>query len=358
LTETQVRPTRLLAIGGVVYVANRIVEALDRSRTTVLFVGSGNGMSNLIRRLAMQPRSIFQGLGVVADRPDGDGSFGLETPWLGSLADLSMVVARERPELVVVDSRNDALPKLLLDGRRSRHRVVDVTEFSEYAFGRVPLEGLSDEWFMNVARLWQRPHSAVAKRAFDVIVAFVGLLLTAILSPLLFVLVRRTPGPIILRQIRVGENGKLFTMYKFRSMTQEAEEPGRPVWAQLDDSRLTDVGSLLRSRRLDELPQFWNVLKGDMSIVGPRPERPEFVHALRERVPFWTSRHLNKPGITGWAQVRIGYTRDVTSAGDKLAHDLWYLRHRSLLVDVMICVRTIPKLLSRDAAPYPVADGG
>jgi lipopolysaccharide/colanic/teichoic acid biosynthesis glycosyltransferase len=157
--------------------------------------------------------------------------------------------------------------------------------------------------------------------------------------------VRRTPGPAIFRLERLGESGRTFTIYKFRTMRADAEER-RPTWAEERDPRATGIGRFLRRTRIDELPQLWNVLKGDMSMVGPRPERPEFLEELQETVPFWTRRHLVKPGITGWAQVRRGYTADVEGTAEKLSYDLWYLRHRSLVIDLAICARTFTTLAS------------
>jgi lipopolysaccharide/colanic/teichoic acid biosynthesis glycosyltransferase len=159
---------------------------------------------------------------------------------------------------------------------------------------------------------------------------------------------------VILRQTRIGEHGRPFTIYKFRTMRADAEAPGEARWASSGDPRVTRVGGLLRRLRLDELPQLWNVLRGDMSIVGPRPERPEFLAQLQEEVPYWTRRHLIKPGVTGWAQIRRGYTADVAGSSDKLSFDLWYLRHRSLLVDVAICIQTIGTLLiGNEEEPAP-----
>jgi lipopolysaccharide/colanic/teichoic acid biosynthesis glycosyltransferase len=135
-------------------------------------------------------------------------------------------------------------------------------------------------------------------------------------------------------------------MYKFRTMRPDAEQSGQAVWAQTRDPRVTAVGRIMRSVRLDEVPQLWNVIRGDMSIVGPRPERPEFLQFLEQKVPFWTHRQLIKPGITGWAQVRRGYTADAEGSIDKLSYDLWYLRHRSMIVDIAICLKTLGVLFS------------
>jgi lipopolysaccharide/colanic/teichoic acid biosynthesis glycosyltransferase len=183
----------------------------------------------------------------------------------------------------------------------------------------------------------------------DVVSALLLLLLTAPLFPLLALLVRLTPGPVIYSQVRVGENGREFTIYKFRTMRPNTEAPTEAVWATRDDPRATGPGRLMRRMRLDELPQIWNVLKGDMSLVGPRPERPELVDELVESVPFWTRRLLVKPGITGWAQVKRGYAGDTEGSADKLGYDLWYIRHRSLTVDLAICLRTIATVLRAEA---------
>jgi lipopolysaccharide/colanic/teichoic acid biosynthesis glycosyltransferase len=133
-------------------------------------------------------------------------------------------------------------------------------------------------------------------------------------------------------------------------MRKNAEEPGLPVFATVGDPRITNVGRILRRTRLDELPQLWNVLLGHMSIVGPRPERPEFYATLAKQVPFWTRRHVVKPGITGWAQINAGYADDAVTTTEKLSYDLWYLRHRSFLTDLVICARTLPKFVSGNGA--------
>src|SRR4029450_5714729 len=161
------------------------------------------------------------------------------------------------------------------------------------------------------------------------------------------VLRRQTRQPIIYRQILVGEVGRPFTIYKFRTMRPDAEEPGEAAYAQEDDPRVTSVGRFLRKTHLDELPQLWVVLKGDMSVVGPRPERPEFIPMLEEAVPFFTRRLLVKPGITGWAQLRRDYASDLEGAADKLSYDLWYVRHRNVIVDLAICAKTLSTLLLR-----------
>jgi exopolysaccharide biosynthesis polyprenyl glycosylphosphotransferase len=321
----------------------RLVRASAAERRRVLVVGAREGGEELVEELWMNGGRRYELIGFVDDTADAVAG----VPVLGSLTELSAVVEEQQPDLVVLAvSRNrlDAFTSLL-DAADSEFDVVGLAEFHEQAFGRVPVRHLNAAWFMSVLHLYRRPYGRAAKRAFDICVAAIGLALTAPFLPLIALLVRRTPGPAIFRQERLGEGGRTFTIFKFRTMRADAEE-GRPTWAEERDPRATRLGRFLRRSRIDELPQLWNVLKGDMSIVGPRPERPEFLAELQETVPFWTRRHLVKPGITGWAQVKRGYTADVEGTAEKLSYDLWYLRHRSLVIDLAICARTFTTLAS------------
>jgi exopolysaccharide biosynthesis polyprenyl glycosylphosphotransferase len=267
---------------------------------------------------------------------------------------IGMLVEQHRPDIVVLathDMRVEAFEQLL-DVASAGFKLVGLSEFYEHAFGRVPVNTLHPAWFMNVLHLYHRPYTRVAKRAFDVTVASIGLLAVSWLLPVLWLVVRKTggAGPVIFKQTRLGEGGKGFTIYKFRTMRNDAEAAAGAMWASQDDPRITKAGKFMRKTRLDELPQLVNVLMGDMSIVGPRPERPEFLEQLQGSVPFWSRRHLVKPGITGWAQIRRGYTADAEGTADKISYDLWYLRHRSLVIDLAICVKTFTTILTGSGA--------
>jgi exopolysaccharide biosynthesis polyprenyl glycosylphosphotransferase len=330
----------LLELAGAVFLLSWAWEGLvHRSlagRRRVLVVGEDDGGAGLARELEIRSEAPFDLLALVHH---------------DHLDDIGVHVERDRPDIVVlasVDSRPDAFERLL-DVANVGFKIVGVSEFYEHAFGRVPVQTLKPSWFMNVLHLYQRSYTRSAKRAFDVAVAAAALALTWWLFPVLWLAVRRTPGPVIFRQTRLGEGGKPFTIYKFRTMRADAEAAGA-VWAAHDDPRVTATGRFMRKLRLDELPQLFNVLKGEMSIVGPRPERPEFLEQLRDAVPFWTRRHLVKPGITGWAQVRRGYTADAEGTAEKLSYDLWYLRHRSLAIDVAVCVKTFATILTGSGA--------
>ena len=315
------------------------------AKRRVLVIGTSSWASDIAETAEEAPNAPFRVVGIVDDGTEEHPELGV--PVLGPLADLTKIVEAKRPDLIVLAEGGGSARALesLLDVASSGFKVVGVTHFFENVFGWVPLRHLSPTWFMSILHLHQRTYSRVSKRALDLIVASVGMLLAAPIVPVIALLVRRTPGGIIYRQTRVGEGGRLFTMYKFRTMAEDAEEPGHPVYAEEHDPRVTRFGGALRRTHLDELPQLWNVIKGEMSVVGPRPERPEFVRMLENTVPFQARRLLIKPGITGWAQLRCDYASDSESAADRLSYDLWYLRHRNLTVDLAICAKTFSALL-------------
>jgi exopolysaccharide biosynthesis polyprenyl glycosylphosphotransferase len=340
-----------------------VVQQTSAGRKRVLLVGSSELADFVAAEIDRAQGCRFELIGLVegGQRP----SIG-EVPRLGAPDELAAVVEAQRPDLVVLMGERTYAVAVdrLLDVAGAGFRVVGLASFFEYAFGRVPLQHLTPAWFMAVLHLHQPVYTRWSKRTLDVFLACVGLLLAAPLIPVIALLVRRTPGPVIYRQTRLGESGREFTIYKFRTMVCDAEEAGTPRWASANDDRATRVGKILRSTHLDELPQLWNVLTGDMSIVGPRPERREFVTRLELAVPFWSRRLLVKPGLTGWAQVRQGYTADYATAAEKLSYDLWYVRHGRLLVDVAVCLQTVclvlnaflPRLPFRRPRPAPLGD--
>jgi exopolysaccharide biosynthesis polyprenyl glycosylphosphotransferase len=190
-----------------------------------------------------------------------------------------------------------------------------------------------------------------AKRAMDILLAAGGLLVASPVMALLCVVIKLTsPGPIFYHQARVGQNGRGFSVHKFRSMLVNAEAGTGAVWAQSNDPRITWIGRIIRKTRFDELPQLWNVLVGDMSLVGPRPERPEFVTQLTDEIPFYGQRHVVKPGVTGWAQVRYAYGASVRDSLEKLQYDLFYIKHMSLAFDTYILFETMKTVVLRRGA--------
>jgi exopolysaccharide biosynthesis polyprenyl glycosylphosphotransferase len=237
----------------------------------------------------------------------------------------------------------DLLAGLSLSGVR----VVRPRDWYERVLRRVPLDDLDESWFLFHRPLRARRVHAAVKRATDLVAGVLGSLLVCLLVPVIALLVRlEDGGPVFFRQERVGRGGKPFMIWKFRTMRVDAESGG-PVWAAQNDSRVTRLGRVLRRTRLDELPQFFNLLTGDMALVGPRPERPRFVRLLERAVPFYDRRHLMRPGITGWATVRFGYGDSVTDKWRSHEYDLYYLKHRSPLLDAEIVARTVVVMLMR-----------
>jgi exopolysaccharide biosynthesis polyprenyl glycosylphosphotransferase len=264
---------------------------------------------------------------------------------LAGMEELERVVEAQEPDILVLadDATFEHAVERLLNGGL-QIRVASLAGFCEYALGRVPIEHIGPTWFMSLVHLRQHVYSRYSKRVFDIVASLFGLLLAAPLLLVLMLLARTTPGPVFHRQTRVGESGRNFTVLKIRTMRCDAECQG-PAFACQDDQRVTRIGRVLRKTHLDELPQLWNVLKGEMSMVGPRPERPEFIEMIESEVPFWNRRVLVKPGITGWAQLLGDYASDCNGMTRKLSYDLWYLRHGSLLVDLAICLETFGLML-------------
>lgn len=221
--------------------------------------------------------------------------------------------------------------------------VFDLPGFCETVLGKIPVYHVSDSWFISEPILGVRKtiYNQKGKIIFDKLLSLLGLVLTAPLFLIIAIAIKMdSKGPVIYRQQRVGKDGQAFNLYKFRSMREDAEANGA-VWARPDDPRVTRVGYLIRRLRVDEIPQFWNVLKGDMSLVGPRPERPEFVKDLLRDIPYFSLRHVVAPGITGWAQVNYPYGASRQDAIEKLQYDIYYIKNLSPMLDLIILARTV-----------------
>ena len=253
----------------------------------------------------------------------------------------------ERVLVVGLADRRGRLPvSELLEAKLSGVYVEDATTMYERLTGKLLIDDLKPSTLIFsdgfVISRWTR----FQKRAIDVVLATVGVILSAPLALLTALAVKlESDGPVLYGQVRVGEGGRHFTVWKFRSMRQDAEKGGRPVWATDQDDRVTRVGRFIRKTRLDELPQFWNVLRGDMSFVGPRPERPFFVEQLAKEIPYYQQRHAVKPGLTGWAQVKYQYGSSIEDAMEKLRYDLYYIKHLSIALDVSIVFDTVKVIL-------------
>jgi sugar transferase (PEP-CTERM system associated) len=257
-------------------------------------------------------------------------------------------------EIVVAvrQQRGGVLPlRDLLECRLNGVQVTDLARYFERVHGQVPIESLKISWLIYGHGFRQSSSRAFIKRCFDLVVSAVLIVVSLpIVLGAMLLIAAEGGGPVIYRQQRVGHRGRAFTVLKLRSMAQDAEKDGRAAWAAQNDARVTRVGRLIRRARIDELPQLLNVLKGEMSFVGPRPERPEFVAMLAEQIPFYSVRHSVKPGLTGWAQVRYSYGATVEQSIRKLEYDLYYVKNHTLLLDIVILLETVRVVLLGEGA--------
>lgn len=268
---------------------------------------------------------------------------------LGTVQDLAHLSKVAKPDVIVVAMREQrgSLPlSTILECKLQGIEVEEWPNFYEKLTGKILLADLRPSWLVFSDGFRKSPFTKTVKRWIDVVLASAGLLLALPLLPLIALLIKLdSRGPVLFRQERVGQNGRVFFLLKFRSMDANAEQQTGPVWAEEGDRRVTPVGRILRKTRLDEIPQLWNVLRGEMSLVGPRPERPAFVAQLQERIPFYAHRLSVKPGITGWAQVKYRYGATVEDAIEKLQYDLYYIKNLSIFLDILILLNTLQVVL-------------
>ncbi len=254
--------------------------------------------------------------------------------------------AVDRVIVALSDARGLMPVRELLELRLSGVYVEDATALLEKISGKIEVLDLHPSWLIFSQGFRLNFTFMLARRIVSTLVALVCLLVTLPLVPLIVLLIKLTsPGPVLYRQKRVGRGGRIFTCYKFRTMRANAEADTGPTWALDNDPRITPIGRFLRKLRLDEIPQLWNVLRGDMAFIGPRPERPEFVERLSRDIPYYGLRHTIRPGVTGWAQIRYKYGNSVEDAKEKLQYDLFYIKNMSIGLDFWIMLQTLKVIL-------------
>jgi sugar transferase (PEP-CTERM system associated) len=325
-------------------------------RERLLLVGTSTAAIELARELFARRQELGVDIvGFIDPDPERLGAPVLNPGVVGSIDDIPLLVSRLNVDRVVV-SLADARGKLpmdkLLDIRLESGVTFDhlASVYEEYT-GKIAVENLRPSWLIFSEGFRKTRVLLATKRAIDLVVSAVGAVIAAPIMLLVALAIRCTSqGPIFYHQRRVGLHGQVFTVHKFRTMKIDAERHTGPMWSTANDDRITRIGHLLRRTRLDELPQLWNVLLGEMSFVGPRPERPEFVSQLTEKIPFYGQRHVLKPGLTGWAQVRYTYGASVEDAIEKLQYDLYYIKNLSVALDVVIMLETIKTVILRRGA--------
>lgn len=326
---------------------------IDREalKTRILILGVGQRAREMMENFAESHRGVAKVKACVRARDEAD------------VLVKGPVLEHNKPLLAIAKANNVSEIVVALDERRSHDggafpldelyecklngvRVSDVITVCERELGFLALNEIRPSWLVFSSGFTSYWLWGALKRVTDI---FVSLVLLIVTWPLLILggvaVFLESGGPIVYWQTRVGANNKPFEMLKLRSMTNDAEKDGKAVWAQANDARITRVGAFLRNTRIDELPQLWNVLKGEMSFVGPRPERPQFVEELAQQIPYYAERHRVKPGLMGWAQLNYPYGASTEDAAKKLRYDLYYVKNRSLLLDMIIIVQTVQIIL-------------
>ena len=340
-------------VGACLATSHHAFASLNRAgwwSTPTLVIGDGQLAGHVVDAIQRQPALGFRLVGYIGS---GSNSFSTEetVPCLGSVEDLRTIVRRYPVERVVVamEDRRAKFPvETLLDLKTAGVTIQEGTEFYELATGTIPVSSLRPSWLIFGEGFKISRMRSFVRRVASLSIAAIGLICCLPILPLIAIAVKlSSPGPVFFRQQRVGRGGKPFNVYKFRTMRQDAEARTGPVWARKGDPRVTNVGKILRATRLDEIPQLWNVLIGDMGFVGPRPERPEFVSWLSETLPYYNLRHIIRPGVTGWAQTRYQYGATLEETQQKLQYDLFYIKHMSLSLDFLIIFETIKTVILR-----------
>src|SRR3954469_14815741 len=311
----------------------------------LLIVGTGQTARMLAQQIGRQQDFAYRLVGFV---DEGESGLVRQHDILGGAADITRIISECNIDRIVVglSDRRGRLPiEELLQAKLSGVRVEDATTTYERLTGKILIDDLKPSWLIFSDGFRASRGTRFIKRMLDLALSVLGFIMASPLMALTALAIALdSAGPVLYTQERVGENGRVFTVFKFRSMRTDAEI-GTPIWARDKDDRITRVGRFIRLTRLDELPQLWNVMRGDMSFVGPRPERPFFVDQLSHAIPFYLQRHAVKPGLTGWAQVKYQYGSSVEDAMEKLRYDLYYIKHMSIVFDLTIVLDTVKVIL-------------
>lgn len=321
-------------------------------RERLLLVGTSAAAVNLARELFERRHELgVEIVGFIDPDPSKVGEPLINPGVIGTVDDISNIIRTRSVDRVVVslaDARGKLPMEKLLDMKLQGVTFDHLASVYEEYTGKIALENLRPSWLIFSSGFSGTRAVKAAKRVTDIAAAVIGLILAGPLMLVIAILVRLTShGPAVYHQVRVGYRDRSFVLHKFRSMRVDAEAHTGAVWATVGDPRVTPIGGFLRKSRLDELPQLWNVLVGDMSLVGPRPERPEFVEELTREIPFYGQRHTVRPGLTGWAQVKYSYGASREDALEKLQYELFYIKNISLSLDVYIILKTMKTVILR-----------
>ena len=338
-----------------VFLWHTLIRPYIRSRlpqTNLLALGASDLALSTVKKILDHPEFGIKVVGFVTDGSSADDISGVNAEILGSYDDIKDLVKKHDVSLIIVglsDSRKKLPIDDLLDLKTKGTSIESVEDFFERVTGKIPVENLRPSWLVFNSGFNISKNILLKKRILSILLCIVLLILTLPILLLTMIAVKLdSKGPVFYKQKRVGRNGRVFNLVKFRSMRQDAEKETGPVWSTPgNDSRVTRVGRFLRRTRIDELPQIFNVLLGDMDMVGPRPERPVFVDQLSKEIPYYPLRHAVKPGVSGWAQVNYGYASKLEHTIEKLQYDLFYIKNLSLALDLLVIFETVKTVLVR-----------
>lgn len=323
------------------------INALDER---ILIVGTGETAKDIAKRILNKEKVGYDIAGFISvDDSIEIGTSLINPKVLGTCSQMCEIIDRENvgKVIVAISERRGRLPvEMLLRCKLRGIKIEDDTTFYEGINGKIRIESLKPSWLIFSDGFKKSWVSIVTKRLLDMMASLILLIMMLPVMLLVAIIIKlNSKGPVLFKQERLGIDGEIFTLLKFRSMRENAESNSGPVWAKEDDDRVTRIGKIIRKTRLDELPQLINVLKGDMSFVGPRPERPFFVQQLKEKIPYYSLRESVRPGVTGWAQICYPYGASVKDAYEKLQYDLYYIKNISFLLDLTIIFDTIKVVL-------------
>jgi sugar transferase (PEP-CTERM system associated) len=325
------------------------MNQLRELKRSALILGTGELARKLAAEILSRPETGIRIAGFVSDDVEMVGQSIVNPLVLGHTGQLRDLLEKEKATTVIVampQSRGTLPVEELLDLKLRGVFIEDATSLYEKITGKIAVENLRPSLLIFSEGFKKSQLTHLYKRISGVVFSVIGLIIFFPVMAVVAIMIKlESAGPVLFRQKRAGENGRIFELLKFRSMYEDAEAQSGPVWAQQNDARVTRVGRWIRSLRLDELPQFINVLRGDMNFVGPRPERPHFVQQLSEIIPYYNQRHSVKPGITGWAQIKFRYGNTIEDTIEKLRYDLFYIKNMSIWLDAFIIFQTIKIVL-------------
>jgi exopolysaccharide biosynthesis polyprenyl glycosylphosphotransferase len=350
-SNTEIRPRLVLLILTVLFSAFYIIWRIllgkiinsKKLYQNLLFVGYHPVINELLPGQGYHQRFGYNFKGIVLENPNFEIGLKKYAP-----DELENVFKSQKIDLLVIyEPEKKEISQLLFKIMPLKANFISLTNFYERELRRVPLKLINHGWFLENFSEGNKTVLDFIKRIFDLLISVILGIISLVFIPFIALAIKLdSNGPVIFKQTRVGRDGQTFTAYKFRSMFTNAEQTG-PSWAKQDDPRVTKIGRFIRKTRLDEIPQLWNILKGQMSFVGPRPERPEFIKELKEQIPFYEERLLIKPGLTGWAQINYIYADSVESSLTKLQYDLYYIKHRSFIFDLGIILKTLNTIIKK-----------